>query len=242
MTRIPAVLHVVWLEEERVPSWLEANLDAWRRHHPSWELRCWHETHLPSDLRRPEALEPLRPPTERASFLRLELLVREGGVVADPRLACVGALDPILDGATILAVRGRFGTVDDALLAAEPGHPLVVQALAELQPLTSWAIDSPDRAAVHLTGVLAGDPRVMFAPRGFLVQDESEQQPGTVAVDRRLADLASARAAALDAEFQLDRLTDDLANERRRLAELHEALALVRSNIAAARGGDANAP
>ncbi|NYK77369.1 hypothetical protein GPW07_24425, partial [Salmonella enterica subsp. enterica serovar Typhimurium] len=72
--------------------------ESWRRHHPSWEVRLWTDENLPDDLVRKEAYERLRKPAERSDIIRLEVVLRYGGVYVDTDIECLRSIEPLIEG------------------------------------------------------------------------------------------------------------------------------------------------
>jgi mannosyltransferase OCH1-like enzyme len=134
---IPRLFHQIWLGPEPFPPEYAAFQETWRRLHPEWELRFWREGSLPAGLR-PEVYELLRQPAERADILRLELLNREGGIYIDADLECLRPIDPLLDGVSFFLGALDSGRVSNAIIGSVPGHPLLVRALAELRPRSTY--------------------------------------------------------------------------------------------------------
>ena len=125
----------------RLPDEYATYRKTWMRHHPQWEHRLWTEASLPADPRRPEVLERIRHPVERADILRLEVLWREGGVYVDMDLECRRAIEPFVGEADFFTahlkpknMRGSGFRVNNALIGSVPGHRLLDRALDELRP------------------------------------------------------------------------------------------------------------
>ena len=62
-------------------------------------------------------------------MLRLELLLRHGGVYVDSDLEPVRALDPLLRDGKAFAVREDANCIPDFVLGAPPNHPAIRQCL-----------------------------------------------------------------------------------------------------------------
>ena len=142
---IPRILHQVWVGPDQMPRDFLDYRESWRRHHPDWEMRLWTDESLPGDFVRPEAYERLRNPAERSDIIRLEVLFRFGGVYVDTDVECLRPIDPLLEGVDFFAGyvgRKEVGSktienaVNNAVIAAEAGHPVLERALRELRPVT----------------------------------------------------------------------------------------------------------
>ena len=120
-------------------------LAHWRRLHPGFEsvvfdaacAAAWLGAHIgPAMQARFTALDQA---ATRADLFRLCWIAREGGVFADldeyPRIP----ITPWLQGArAVFCIERGFGTVANNFLAAEPGHPICLQA----QAMALEALDS----------------------------------------------------------------------------------------------------
>ena len=172
---IPRILHRVWVGPDPMPQEFLDYQESWRRHHPDWEMHLWTEESLPRDLVRPEAYERLRNPAERSDIIRLEVLFRFGGVYVDTDIECLRPIDPLLEEGVEFFV-GSVGpkkvqeerlqnAVNNALIAAEPGHPVLERALRELRPVTEYGVDKHGTGPWFLSALVREHPEVTIYPR-----------------------------------------------------------------------------
>jgi hypothetical protein len=131
---IPRVFHQIWVGPDPLPDEYARYRETWRRHHPGWDLRLWTEDNLPLPLRRPEAADRLRTPTERADILRLEVVWRYGGVYVDVDFECLRPIDDVIGDSELFIGLAKPGRVNNALFGAVAGHRLLDSALDELRP------------------------------------------------------------------------------------------------------------
>lgn len=172
---IPRVFHQIWLGPNPLPSEHAAYAETWRRFHPDWEYRLWTEKTIPDGVR-PEVSERLRVPAERSDLLRLELVVRYGGVYVDTDFECLGPLDPLLEGVDLFAayIREDFedgsdlpARINNAIFGAVPQHPALVQALAEAAPRDRYGLDKDAVGPMFLDRMLQGTGATFFERRLF---------------------------------------------------------------------------
>lgn len=206
-TRVPRVLHQVWVEPRELPADVLVRIETWRVCHPDWEHRLWREDDLPDDLVRAEAADPLRSPTEREELLRLELVLRHGGVAADLRLACRRRLDGTIRELDAFAASTPQGLPTAILVGSAPGHPALAQALERAEPYEWYGYPSGRTGAAALRhGAAAGlvllPPRILGGPR-----------PVAVA------------AGEADSTEERRRLVEELAGAERKLLRERERLA-----------------
>jgi mannosyltransferase OCH1-like enzyme len=241
---IPRIIHQIWLGPDPLPSDHRPWIASWKRHHPDWEHRFWTEEDLPADPIRPEVLERLRAPVERADILRLEILYRHGGVYADTDLECLRAIDPLLDGERFVGVSIKPGRMTNTLIASAPGHPLLDRALRELQPMqvywTTWAPRSiKESAGPPLLRRLVGDypdVKVLEPPVFFpATPEERAQASGVHHMARVWHNATQLRAAMLQAERRLEVAKAELEKERRRHAATQRQMAKLARRLEEAR-------
>jgi hypothetical protein len=219
---------------------------SWKRHHPGWEVRLWTEEDLPEDPIRPEVLERLRAPVERADILRLEILYRHGGVYVDTDLECRRPIDPLLEGERFVGVAIKPGRMTNTLIAAAPGHPLLERALRELEPMqdywSAWAAATAikETAGPPLLRRLAPafpDVRLLDPPVFFpATPEERERAFGVHHMVRSWHNAARMRDAILQAERRLEDTRAELERERRRHAATQKRVEKLEARLAKARG------
>lgn len=114
-TRIPEVVHFIWLGPNSFPQESIKNVSSWKELHPDWTFKFWTddperpcplpgmEKHLISELELPYLgtfLERTNNWGERSDMLRYEILFKEGGVYVDHDVTCYrsfSALNPVYD-------------------------------------------------------------------------------------------------------------------------------------------------
>jgi mannosyltransferase OCH1-like enzyme len=215
---IPPILHQIWLGADPYPDAFAAYARGWEEVHPGWDLRLWTEETIPAGVQRREVYEALRNPSERSAILRYELLQRFGGVYLDCDLECRRSIEPLLEGADFVVAARPQGGADIALVGAAAAHPLLIRAIEELRPRTSYGptVDEGTGAA-FLDRVLAEFPEIepvegVFADDGYAVHH----------FDRSAREADALRAGVRDAQRRLLLATED-AREWRLKAEEAEA-------------------
>lgn len=236
---IPRVIHQIWVGPAPFPAAFARYQDSWRRHHPAWELRFWTEENLPDDVPWPEALERDRSPAERSDLLRLHLLERFGGVYVDTDMECLRPIDELLDGVEVFAGELKSGgRLNNAIIGAVPGHPVLRQAVATARVQERDADGRFDKTA---SGSLFVDALLSLAT-GVTVFPSSHFYPETDELDVAYAQHHMARSwkddagwedAARAAERRLvkerkahDRTRKELEQLRRQVAELGGEVAI----------------
>jgi inositol phosphorylceramide mannosyltransferase catalytic subunit len=225
---IPRIFHQIWVGPNPFPEEFRVYQESWLTHHPDWQLRFWTEENLPIDLRRPEVLERLRVPAERSDILRLEALWREGGVYLDTDFECRRSIEPLIAGADFFAAYLKPGRVNNAVIGAVPGHPILDRALAELAPRTKHGYDKEAAGPLYLDRLLKDYPEVLIFPPAVFYPATPAERDRAVAVHhaarswkgpagfRAATEKAQARVA--QAELELRRVRGERDKLRRRLA------------------------
>jgi inositol phosphorylceramide mannosyltransferase catalytic subunit len=230
---IPRIIHHIWIGPDPLPEDQRPWMKSWRRHHRSWEHRLWTEEDLPDDPIRPEILERLRAPVERADILRLEILFRHGGVYVDTDLECLRPLDDLLDAQDFVGVCHKPGRITNTAIAAAPGRPLLERALAEVKPMEMYWTNSSERlkevaGPLLLERLVADYPGIKLLEPPVFFPSTPEERDRAVAVHhmaRVWHNTTTLRAAMLRAEKRLEKTKARLEEERNAHAETRERLA-----------------
>lgn len=171
---IPATLHHVWVGGP-VPAHLWAWREAWRDLHPTWECRLWREREIVElglvnrDLfDRADEIAGRYAGQLRGDIARYEILAAFGGVYVDFDCEPRRPFDDLLDVPAFVGWEIEHVWANNAVIGAEPGHPLL-DALIERLP-ANVARHRGSRPNVlsgprFLTPILADFPDVTVHPR-----------------------------------------------------------------------------
>jgi mannosyltransferase OCH1-like enzyme len=220
---IPRIFHHIWLGPDPLPDDHGPWVESWKRHHPDWEHWMWTEENLPEDPIRPEILERLRAPVERADIMRLEILYRHGGVYLDTDLECLRPVDDFLADQEFVGVCHKPGRITNTAIASVPSHPLLQEAVDNVNPMEMYWTNSSERLK-EVAGPLLLDRLVKEYPDIKLLEppiffpSTPEEREGAVAVHhmaRVWHNTTTLRAAMLRAEKRLEQTKTKLAQEER---------------------------
>jgi hypothetical protein len=209
---IPRVFHQIWLGPNPFPEEYSRYQQTWLAHHPGWALRFWTEESLPGDLRRPEAAEKLRSPAERANILRLELLWREGGVYVDTDFECLRSIEPLIERAELFITLAKPERVNNALMGAVAGHPLLDRLLDELRPVVYYGHDKAATGTRFLDRHLLGGEGVTLLDHQLFYPQTEEARRQAYAIHHMARSWKDAEQLRLD----LERAERKLAVEKER--------------------------
>jgi mannosyltransferase OCH1-like enzyme len=243
---IPRTIHHIWVGPDPLPAEHRRWIRSWRRHHPKWEHRLWTDDNLPEDPIRPEVLERLRAPVERADILRLEILYRHGGVYVDTDLECLRPLDDVIGEHEFVGACLKPGRVTNTLIASAPGHPLLERALRELEPTQEyWTFTSTESikevaGPPFLRRLVSDDPEIKLLEPAVCFPATPEERESAVAVHhiaRTWHNATTLRKAMLQAERRLEDARAELERERRRHAATKKRLARLDEQLEKQRPG-----
>jgi len=247
---IPRIVHHIWLGPDPLPEEHGPWIETWKRHHPDWEFRMWTEENLPEDPIRPEILERLRAPVERADILRLELVYRYGGVYLDTDLECLRPMDDVLAGEDFVGVCHKPGKITNTAIAAAPEHPLLKQALEQVNPMEIYWTGASERlkevaGGLLLARLIVDFPEIKLLPPPVFFPETPEERENAICIHhlaRVWHNTTTLRAAMLRAEARLEKTKEKLAQEERAHAETKKRLAKAEGRRKERRGGKGEAP
>jgi inositol phosphorylceramide mannosyltransferase catalytic subunit len=231
---IPRTIHQIWIGPDPLPEDHRGWIETWRTHHPEWEHRLWTEDDLPDDPIRPEVLDRMRMPVERADILRLEILYRQGGVYVDTDVECLRPVDDVLAGHDFVGVCLKPGRPTNTMIASVAGHPLLKRALEEVRPMdVYWTLNAEtsikDGAGPPLLRRLVGDfPEVKLLPPALCFPATPAEREEALAVHhmaRSWHNFPAMRTAMLEAERRMEEAKAELEKEKRRHAATQKRLA-----------------
>jgi mannosyltransferase OCH1-like enzyme len=136
---IPRVFHRIWLEGA-MPAEFVAFGETWVQCNPGWEMVLWTPATLPPMTNQAEFdAEPRA--AGRSDIARYEILLRFGGVYIDCDFECLRDIAPLLDGVSLFAGWEDSGSVNNAIIGATAGHPVLAELVETI----------PGRVAAHST-------------------------------------------------------------------------------------------
>jgi mannosyltransferase OCH1-like enzyme len=220
---VPRVFHQIWLGPDPLPEEFARYRETWKSHHPDWEHHLWTEENLPTDLRRPEAAERLRHPAERSDILRLELLWRLGGVYVDVDFECRRSIEPLLGGLDFFVAYLKPAQVNNAIMGAVAGHPLLDRALDEVQPREFYGFDKNAAGPPFVNSLVAQHPELAVFEPPLFYPNTPTQRDEAYAIHhqaRSWKDAEGFRVATLVAEERLADTQKQLDRANARIAKL----------------------
>ena len=134
--KIPRIIHQIWTGPKPLPAEYAGYVRRWKMLHPGWTHKLWTDADLAAHW---PGMDPARwgkTEAARSDMWRLLILAKFGGLYVDTDFEPFRAFDPLVAGASLLAARieppaHADNTILNGLLAAEPGHPLILRMIEE---------------------------------------------------------------------------------------------------------------
>ena len=192
-TKIPRVIHFIWLGPNAFPRTSIENVRTWMAHNPDWKVKFWTDRKRPlphpkmelcllKDFNFHQLEREFHSSDnfgEKSDVLRIEILYQEGGIYADHDVKCVRSFDPLNSaydlycGLEVPYPTSLSSSVlpTNNLLGARAGHPLFVKMmdwLSERWDQIEHDYPGKDRDAVinrvaHRTFLVLGENFKQFA-------------------------------------------------------------------------------
>jgi hypothetical protein len=227
--QIPRVFHQIWIGPDPLPEDLARYHSTWLEHHPGWESRFWNDDNIPAGLRRPEVYDRLRSPVERGDILRYELLWRFGGVYVDADLECLRSIEPLIEDVDFFVADTEPGRVNIAIMGSVPGHPILGQALDELQPREWYGYDKAATGPLFFDRLQKRDyPNVTIFEKRHFYSKEANAREFAYAIHHEANAWKDIKAFQLDARkaaTRAQKAKDEAQKWRRRYEEAEARLA-----------------
>ena len=186
-TPIPACLTQYW-NAAKPPADIVEIMRSWREMNPAFPLQLFNEISAQEFLAAHyadsvlAAYRRVREPAQKADIFLLGWLAAKGGIYADADDRCIAPLAGLLPaGAQLVLYQEDHGTVGNNFIAAVPGHPVLVRALAS-------AVTAINRGDTDFAWLSTGPALLTRALTQFLAHqpvDSTIVPPGIFVLDRR---------------------------------------------------------
>ncbi len=175
-TRIPRILH------RTVPADTSEQVEHWWTHlqqlHPGWEYRTYREPIDPEDWPLTGDLwDKCANGAQKAGLIRLEALVRDGGIYIDSDCQPYQSLEPLLHLPAFAAWEDSK-CVPDAVLGAEQGHPAFLLMIEKARAAIQAGGDAWHSGPGVTTEVLPGRSDCLLLPPGAFYPHHYLQKNG----------------------------------------------------------------
>lgn len=134
-TKIPKIIHQIWLGPKRPPGFFLKFRESWQKLHPDWEYRLWTDADLATyDFELRDLFDQSENYGEKSDILRCEILLKYGGIYVDADFECLKPVDELLNKYDFFAgieppheipESSRVLLVSNALIGTVPAHPIL---------------------------------------------------------------------------------------------------------------------
>ncbi|QVL57858.1 MAG: hypothetical protein KFB93_01910 [Simkaniaceae bacterium] len=157
-SKIPKVIHFIWVGPNPFPKESVENINSWISHHPDWTFKFWTdrrrplpnkkmELHLVSSFQFDElkhCFEESDNYAEKADLLRYELLYKEGGLYVDHDVKCFRTFAPFQANYDLYCgleaphepILSSSISACNNIIGARAGHPVLKKAIENVK--TRW--------------------------------------------------------------------------------------------------------
>ena len=143
VSKIPKIIHQVWLKETALPKHFKRYRASWQNKHPEWQYRLWTNeslSELPQDIQ--DLIKAADSSYEKEDLVRSAVLLKLGGLFVDFEFECLKAIDDLhahYDFYTVLEpplLQPHFNRVlqiGTGLVGAIPAHPIIKKWQEEMK-------------------------------------------------------------------------------------------------------------
>lgn len=155
-SRIPEVIHFIWLGPKDFPKESIKNVESWREYHPTWTIKFWTdradrpcpikemEKVLVSDYDFKDMTKFISETSnygEKSDLMRYVILYNEGGIYADHDAKCIKSFTRFVNAFDLVACFERphyHKSIDSSLTPAngliciKPHHPALRETMKEV--------------------------------------------------------------------------------------------------------------
>jgi mannosyltransferase OCH1-like enzyme len=140
---IPKIIHQIWLGPRPVPEQVKWMMASWQRINPSWVYKLWTNDDIENfPFFNKKAFDSAINWGMKSDILRCEVLNRFGGVYVDVDFECIKPLDSLhylYDFYCCVNPSCNESLVQNAVIAAKAGHPIIRSCLEKWQLIHSFS-------------------------------------------------------------------------------------------------------
>lgn len=175
LTRIPRIIHQIWVGPNPVPRLFAEFAEGWKKLHPEWEYRLWDNDSIKSLDTYPLILHADGPGAQ-GDIIRLETVLYHGGVYVDMDFEPIKPIDELLEGIEAFTARAESGQIYCGLFGAVPGHRWLRDQYDDMWRV-AWR-QSPPWGPVLMHNWTNRHPEVTVFPPEFFYPYEWQNREG----------------------------------------------------------------
>ena len=133
---IPKIIHYCWFGKNPLPPLVEKCIASWKLYCPDYEIICWNEERY--DIHQCEFTEQAYQAGKWAfvaDYVRLDVLVKYGGIYLDTDVELLKPIDYLLTEVCFAGFESR-DTVATGVIGCEKGNPVIKSLLAQYEAAT----------------------------------------------------------------------------------------------------------
>lgn len=142
---IPKIIHQIWIGPNPIPKGVIKFMESWKKIHPTWEYRLWTNKDIETfDWIHKDVFDECTNYGMKSDIWRYEILNKYGGIYVDVDFQCIKPFDLLVEKLTFFACYNNCrelkklnsphnNTINGALLAASPNHPLIQKLLTHIE-------------------------------------------------------------------------------------------------------------
>ncbi len=151
---IPKVIHFIWLGPKKISNERKRNINSFIKKHPNWKFKLWTDysrkltnsnleiCYVDQDkLLLSEFYKDTINYIEKEDLLRMEILLKEGGIYVDTSLFCYKNLDDLSNGYNFFAalsiphdpILSSSILVSNSIIGTIPNHPILQHCISYLE-------------------------------------------------------------------------------------------------------------
>lgn len=130
---IPKIIHYCWLGEDPYPEKIQRCIDSWSKHLPDYEFVLWNKQRFDiHSVKWVEQAYNAKKYAFAADYIRAYALANYGGIYLDSDVEVLKSFDNLLELPYFMGTEryALSGTIEAAVVGAEPHHPFYEKLLA----------------------------------------------------------------------------------------------------------------
>lgn len=143
---IPKIIHSVWVGPRSIPEQHRRWMAEWRDKHPDFAFMHWDNGNIDRSLEWVRVMLHRRQWAAASDVIRLQILRDFGGIYLDTDVEVVRSLHPLLNEDCVVGWTSSEPVthcINNAVIAARPGHPVIERALGRLTAMDPWQAHGP---------------------------------------------------------------------------------------------------
>jgi len=144
---IPKIIHQIWIGPDPIPDRCKRYVETWKKHHPSWEYKFWHNANTKELLSGADRNcidaynhharnNHMWSPACQADVIRYLAVLKYGGVYVDIDFECYKPIDELIPNKDLIVASPNAGVhwVCNGFFGATPNHEVLKNLTQDLKP------------------------------------------------------------------------------------------------------------